>query len=278
MENKNNNAARRTALIPIAIIVVVTAIGIVRRCAGNDAGVVENFRRPGGDTLAVAIEMSPLTYMFSNDTAEGFDYEIINAIARQHGRNAAFYPVDRLDEAFQGLYDGDYDLLVATIPATSRLREYFPLTNPVYLDRQVLVQRRDSNGTVAITSQEQLRKDTVYIAEGSPVKIRLENMCKELGDTVYVKTHPGYTSEHLALMTARGEIPRAVVSSSVARNIVSDYPDLDFSTPITLTQYQVWAVAPGDSVLLDSLNTWLDAFKATPQYGWLVEKFIGTGL
>lgn len=278
MENTKKNSARRTALILIAIIAVVTVIGLARRCGDSDAGVVQNFHRPGGDTLAVAIEMSPLTYTFCNDTAAGFDYEIISTIARQHGRQAAFYPIDRLDEAFQGLYIGDYDLLVATIPATSRLREYFPLTNPVYLDRQVLVQRRDSSGNVAVTSQEQLRKDTVYIAEGSPVKIRLENMCKELGDTIYVKTHPGYTSEHLAIMTARGEIPRAVVSSSVARNIASDYPDLDFSTPITLTQYQVWAVAPGDSVLLDSLNTWLDSFKTTEKYGQLVEKFLGNGL
>lgn len=275
METKKKKNARQTALILIAIIAVITIIGVVRRCAADNESVVEHFSRPGGDTLAVAIEMSPLTYTFCNDTADGFDYEIIKAITEDHGVTAVFHPVDRLDNAFRGLYDGDYDLLVATIPATSRLREYFPLTDPVYLDRQVLVQRRDTAGNIAVTSQEQLRGDTVYIAEGSPVKARLENMVKELGDTVYVKTHPGYTSEHLAIMTARGEVRQAVVSRSVARSIASDYPNLDYSTPITLTQYQVWAVAPGDSTLLDSINCWLNAFKATPQYGRLVNSFLG---
>ena len=90
------------------------------------------------------------------------------------------YPAD----AFLGLYEHRYNLLVASIPSTSTLKKYFPLTDAVYLDKQVLVQLADSaGGRGPILSQEQLRGDTVWIAEGSPFRTRLNNMAKELGDT-----------------------------------------------------------------------------------------------
>ena len=44
------------------IIVILGAIGFVRRCSGNSGDIVNEYVKPGGDTIAVAIEMSPLTY------------------------------------------------------------------------------------------------------------------------------------------------------------------------------------------------------------------------
>ena len=187
-------------------------------------------------------------YTLRNDTAEGFDYQILRDIAAAHGLTVKFFPVAQLDEAFQGLYDHDYDMVVASMPATKALKEYFPLTDAVYLDKQVLVQRADSaGGRGKVLSQEQLLRDTVYVAEGSPFKTRLRNMSHELGETIYVETLPKYSSEHLAILTALGEVKQAVVSESVAKHIAHEYPQLDVSTPISFNQFQCWAVAPGDS-------------------------------
>ncbi len=49
------------------------------------------FPSSGGDTLAVAIEMSPLTYNFAHgDSAAGFDYEIISDFAADRGIPVTF--------------------------------------------------------------------------------------------------------------------------------------------------------------------------------------------
>lgn len=265
----------RLPAVGAAVIIVLGVLGLVRKCGGTDQGLSADYERPGGDTLAVAIEMSPLTYSFSNDTAEGFDYEILRDIAREHDIALSLHPFSNLDKAFKELYDGDYDLLVASIPTTNALKEYFPLTDAVYLDKQVLVQRADSaGGRGPISSQEQLMGDTVWVSEGSPYLTRLRNMSHELGDSIYVATLPEYSSEHLAILTALGEVKHAVVSEAIAKKIAADYPQLDIGTPISFNQFQCWAVAPGDSALLDSLNSWLKQFRATPAYKALADKYL----
>lgn len=271
---KKNNKARLSTALAI-IIIVLGAVGFIRRCGTGNNDIVNEYVKPGGDTIAVAIEMSPLTYTMHNDTAEGFDYNMLRDIAAKHHVTMDFYPVASLDDAFQGLYDGEYDMLVGSLPSTNALKEYFPLTEPIYLDKQVLVQRADSaGGRGKVMSQEQLIGDTVWVAEGSPYKTRLRNMIRELGDTIVVVSEPGYSSEHLAIRTALGEVKQAVVNEAVARRIAERYPHLDISTPISFNQFQVWAVAPGDSVLLDSLNVWVNEFKDTPQYRALVDRYL----
>lgn len=257
-----------------AVIVVLGAVGLVRRCTTAGPRVGYEYQRPGGDTLAVAIEMSPLTYTLRNDTVEGFDYQILRDIAAAHGLEIKFHPVAQLDRAFRELYHHEYDLLVASMPSTNALKEYFPLTDAVYLDKQVLVQRRDSTGRGPVASQEQLLGDTVWVAEGSPGMTRLRNMSRELGDTIFIMSEPRYSAEHLAILTALGQVRQSVVNEGIARHIAVDYPDLDIDTPISFNQFQVWAVAPGDSVLLDSLNTWLAQFKLTPQYQALSRRYL----
>ncbi len=255
-----------------ALIAAMIVIGVIRRYGTSDSSLVSTYTKPSGDTLAVAIEMSPLTYTLENDTAEGFDYLMLRDIGRAHGIEMKFYPFTQLDRAFEQLREHKYDILVAYMPSTAALKEYFPLTNDVYIDRQVLVQRRDS--TAAISSQEQLKGDTVWIAKGKPFKTRLTNMAAELGDTITVLTDPEHSSEHLAIMTALGQIKHAVVGSAVARRVGRKYPQLDINTPISLSQFQVWAVAPGDSTLLGKLNGWIEEFKDSGEYRALADRYL----
>lgn len=262
-----------TLLIIVALL-ALTAMSVLRRCEMSRSTLANDFIRPGSDTLSVAVEMSPLTYTFSNDTAAGFDYQILSGIARRHDLKLKFHPVGELEQAFQGLYDGKYDILVASIPKTNALKKYFPLTDAVYLDRQVLVQLADSVSVSYISAAHELAGDTVWIPDGSPYLLRLRNLSRELGDSVHIANMEGHSSELLAIMIALGKIPRAVIGEAVARRIVADYPALDISTPVSLSQLQCWAVAPGDSVLLDSLNSWLDEFKSTPEYDALVEQYL----
>ncbi len=229
---KHNSMHKRLPLIICIVIAGLAVVGIMRRSEGRRSGIAEEFTPPGGDTLAVAIEMSPLTYNLRNDTIEGFDYLLLRDIAREHGIPVVFHPFSQLEDAFLGLYEHRYNLLVASVPSTSTLKKYFPLTDAVYLDKQVLVQLADSaGGRGPILSQEQLRGDTVWIAEGSPFRTRLNNMAKELGDTITIFSDPEHSSEHLAIMTATGDVKHAVVNEAVARRIAAIVPAPRHSNP-----------------------------------------------
>jgi len=246
---------------------------VARKCTSTASRLSNGFIRPGDDTLTVAIEMSPLTYHLRNDSADGFDYQILNYFGRSHGKPVSFVPFTDLENAFAGLYDGKYDIVVASMPSTSALKKIFPLTDAVYIDRQVLVQRGDSTGR-PVSGQLELRGDTVWIVEGSPAATRLRNMAEELGDTIHIATLPGYSAEQLVIMTAIGEIPRAVVNEAFARQISRKFPTLDISTPISLSQLQCWAVAPDNTLLLDSLNSWLGRFRQTATFDSLTKLYL----
>lgn len=211
-----------------------------------------------GDTLDIAIEMNPAVFAVKGDSVYGRDYELLQAISRREGVPMKFHPFVPLDHALQGLASGRYDVVVASMPKTSELAQTCLLTDEVYTDREVLVQRLDSLGAAPqISSPMMLGGAEVWIPHGSPIATRIRNLAAEIGDTIILRSDPRYSSELLVLLTLQGRIPRAVVSESVAKSMAADYPLLHVSTPASFTQFQCWAVAPERNALRDSLNAWL---------------------
>ena len=265
--------------LPILIsllILVLSGMWLLSRCSHtNERSIANQFTRPTGDTIAVAIEMSPTSYFFSGDTAVGFDYEMLNAIAKAHDLNLIFQPFVPVDYALDGLKKGQFDVVVATLPASSSLQNDFLSTDEVFVDRQVLVKLKDNTTDSIETtpSQFKLLKDTVWITDSSPYRERIRNLSSELGDTIYIMSDPEYNAEQLVILTALGEIKQAVVNETIAKRIAQDYPQIDISTPVSLSQFQPWLLPQNKSDLRDSLNRWIEQFKQTPEYSKLTEKY-----
>ncbi len=209
--------------------------------------------RAGGDTLNIAIELSPTGMFWDGDTLAGFHYDVVKKVERLSGRNVVITGFTRLETALKSLSDHRYDIVVSDIPATVKIKNEYMVTSPVAIDRQVLV-RHKSSGPV---TQVELAGDTVYVPEGSPYIDRIRSLGREIGDTIHVVEDPDYSSEQLVIMTAIGEIKQAVVSERLARRMALDYDSLDISTAISFNQFQSWIVTPGDTALLDSVNVWL---------------------
>lgn len=256
------------------LALVMALIWMLNRCSHKPETAANFFTHPDGDTLVVAIEMSPLSYSYAGDSVSGFDYEMLTDICKAHKVPVVFHPFAPLNYAFEGLDDGRFDMIVASLPATEELRKKYPLSQEVYIDRQVLVQQKKPCGHNKITEQNQLRGDTVWVADNSPYLTRLRNMSQELGDTVFVLSDPQYSSEHLCILTSLGEIPRAVVSESVAKRMAAKYDNISYDVPISFSQFQTWAVSPKYPELLDSIDRWITQFKATTRYNQLMEKYL----
>ncbi|MDE6277022.1 MAG: transporter substrate-binding domain-containing protein [Muribaculaceae bacterium] len=257
----------RRALPAVIIVFILVLSGIaVYRHFSTKSHLVEFFERPDGrDVLSVAIELSPQTYdPTDGDTIRGYDYALLSRIAREHSLDIVFHPYTNVEEALHGLDKGKYDIVVGDLTATTDLRERgYILTRDIYLDKQVLAQRVDTtSGRPSIDTQRKLgTADTIWVPSGDHYRRRLENLSAELGDSIHFLCAPGATSEHLAIAVAIGEIPYAVVSEEAAKKVAADYPNLDLSTPVSFSLFQTWAVAPGDSVLADSLNAWINELK-----------------
>lgn len=227
----------------------------------------------GGDTIDVAIEYSPLTFYQYSDTIGGFDYDLLRVLAQQGGLSVKFHPFSSMQNALDGLKNGLFDIVVADAPTTGELREEYAVSEPAYLDRQVLVQRRDSSRYVS--SPLGLGGKSVWVPAGSPAVTRLRALASEIGDSIAIHTDSIHGSEQLFILTATGEIERAVINDRIARSMASDYPDVDVSAAISFTQFQSWIMRRDDTSLSSRIDTLLVNYKNSPAYSELHLRYFG---
>ncbi len=260
--------------ITLYVILLAMVVGFMVALSMCDKPVVDPDDSPsGGDTLDIAIEYSPVTYYTYDDTLGGYNYDLLRIIADSVGCPMKFHPVVTLEKALAGLDDGRYDVLVAQFPMTAGDTSKFAFTEPIYIDQQVLVQRR---GSQAIHSQLDLAGDTVWVVKGSPMVGRIASLSREIGDTIYVHVDELYGPEQLMMMVSSGEIRYAVVNRSIARAMATRLHNLDRSVAISLSQFQSWMVAKNRHGLCDSLNRWHEQVKLdTATYLGLQRRYFG---
>ncbi len=260
-----------TILLGAAVLLMF----FVRWCSqpGSDP-YPRSYERPGGDTLNIAIEFSPMGVYASGDSLSGFYYDLLQELSVNHNRPIHITGFSRADDMLKLLSDGTLDIVIADIPLTSDMKASYGYSHPLLINRQVLVQLRDTvSNTIPYPSQLSLIGNTVYLPVNSPFKNRLQNLAKEIGGDIRIIEHPEYGAEQLIISVALGETPNAVVNSRLARILQRDYPLLDVSLELSLNQFQSWLFNPADSLLRDSIDSWLDSYKATPAYQKLTEKY-----
>lgn len=266
----------KTGRTVIYIILLFATIGLMwslRQCTKDDTP-NDSFIQSEGDTIDVAIQYAPLSLYHYNDTLGGFNYDMLRDISRQHGLSLKFHPVTSVALALDRIDNGQIDILVAEIPATVERKGSYRFLEPVDIDRQVLVQLKDSaSGQPAVRTQLDLAGLTVWTSGGKSIETRIASLSREIGDTIYVITDSTYASEQLFMLVAIGEIPMAVVSERIARSMSKDYPSVDISTPVTFSQFQGWIAGADNSVLADSLDRWIKDYKSSPAYERLRSRY-----
>lgn len=266
---KLNRLQARTSSIRLYVVLLVAALALMlltRQCSHKRIGPrADNVA--GGDTINIAIEISPASYYFAGDSLNGEYYNLLRRISAEAPDTAPlpihFIPFTRVEDAVKWLDEGKCRMVVGDIPITAELREKYIFVDPVALDRQVLVQLRDTTATDTLATgssrfvenQFQLGGREVRVAKGSPYVQRLRNLSREIGDTIFVVEDAEYSPEQLTILTATGEVPLAVVSESTAKSLAARYPNLDYSVAISLNQFQSFLFLPADSLLRDRFNT-----------------------
>ncbi len=226
--------------------------------------------------LRATTEYNSVSFFLEGDTVTGFNYELLQAFARDHGLRVEIHPEMAFDKCLEGLAKGKFDLIANGILATSELKDSLLLTHPITLGRQVLVQRKpapDGNDSLYVKSLLDLARKTIYIPKDSPYLLRLRNLETEIGDTIYIREMEKYGPEQLISLVAHGDIDYAVCEESIALAASDSLPQIDTGTAIGFTQFYSWAVSKKSPALLDTLNAWIGRFKQKEEYKRILRKF-----
>lgn len=225
--------------------------------------------------LKAVTEYNSLSFYVDGDSVAGFHYELLKAFAKDKGIALEVTPLMSMDERMKGMENGSFDILANNVLITTGRKDSLKFTRPIILSKQVLVQRKpmQEGDSTYITNLLDLAGKTVYIVKGSPYKLRIQNLSNEIGDTIYVEEVEKYGPEQLLAMVSHGDIDYAVCDNNIAQTLQENFPRLDMSKDISFTQFYSWGVNPENTILLDTLNAWLDSYMQTPAFQLLKKKY-----
>ena len=216
------------------------------------------------DTLKVVTIYSPTSYFIYRDEPMGYDYTLVDSLAKQKGMVLDLQVARSLSSAIAMLDSGKVDLIAYDVPITEHYLKYVVPCGPENYTSQVLVQPK-VQGQAPITDVTELVGREVYVEKDSKYLRRLNNLNDELGGGIIIHEVDGDTliTEDLIEMVSDGKIPLTVVDSDIARLNRTYYPALDIDLPVSFAQRASWAVAPDKKWLADSINNWFA--QASPQ-------------
>jgi membrane-bound lytic murein transglycosylase MltF len=224
--------------------------------------------------LNITTDYSQLDYYVDGDTIQGFQYELSQAISELSGLEVRINLEMNLEKSFEDLDNNRCDIIARNLPKTQALADKYLFTEPIILNKQVLVQRvKDEGEKDVIRNQLHLAGKTVHIPKNSPARVRLENLSTEIGDSIVIVEDELYSEEQLAAMVASGDIDYTVCDKHTAAACKKLLPELDINTDVSFTQLQSWAIRKDSPILLDSLNSWLNKIKESGLYDKIYRKY-----
>jgi membrane-bound lytic murein transglycosylase MltF len=225
--------------------------------------------------LRAVTEYNSISFHVQEDTLGGLHYELLHAFAQTKGLKVEITPEMRVEKRLQGIQDGTYDILANNVMINSEQKDSILFTLPILLSRQILVQRKpqEKNDNTHIKSLLELAHRTVHLVKGSPSILRIQHLSNEIGDTIYIQEVERYGQEQLLAMVANGDIDYAICDENIALTSAHHLPLLDIETAISFSQFYSWGVNRENTILLDSLNTWLEDYKQTASFQELIKKY-----
>jgi membrane-bound lytic murein transglycosylase F len=227
----------------------------------------------GKGTLVAVTNCEAINYNTQTGKPSGFEYELLSDFCNANGLKLEMLVNENMDSCFRLLDSCKVDMVAIGIGANKDMKRRYLLTNPILMQRSVLVQRLPKDWNKMSTENEvenqllrssvDLAGKTIHLPTGSHEVKLLEHLSDQIGDTIYIVENDSLNSVDLVQAVASGLIDYTVVEEYVARMASIGLHGLDTKLSVSVEQPLGWAIHnhDGDSSLLLALNSWIDNFE-----------------
>jgi len=254
---------RPTALL--AVFLVAIAALVIAGCGGSDDETTSagGASEGGGETLAVGSDIPyPPFEQGKAPNYEGFDIDLMEAIAENIGRTAEFQDTS-FDTIFRDLAQGKFDAVASATTITDEREKSVDFTNPYYLSEQAILVEEGSD----IDSVEALAGTKVGVQQGTTG----EEYSEANAEADEVRTFPGGSDAVNALKA--GTVDAVVIDIPVAENAVEAGGGIEISAAVPTEEEYGFAVAQDETELLEELNEGLKQAIDDGTYATIYEKW-----
>ena len=251
----------------ILLAMAVTAMITIKRCAFNTYS-QRDYNEISEDTLRL------VTDVYFSDITEGstlINYELASLVGDESGMIYKIDTINSLTESIGLLNKNKYDIIARPIFTTTISKESLLFSNTFSKsdNNLVVVQRKDGD----IKNNLDLAKKTVYFVDDESIKLIVNNIAYEIGDSIYTNVIDNISTEQLIIMVADSTIDYVVCGKSIAKRMKEFLPQINIDTKISIPIPQAWGVRHSSPILRDSLNVWLDRVKKSDKYKTLMNKY-----
>jgi len=249
-------------------------------------------------TLRVLFTFNSTGYFIYRGETMGYEYELLNAFARDSRLKLKPVVVRDSNELFEKLNRGEGDVVAAQLAATADQQEVAQ-TAGLYETAPVVVQRgadapaagstptvkealarekketTPSNITIRarlIAKPSELAGQRVHLPRVSPYRGRLVELNAGLADDIEV-VEVDESSDKLIQRLSEGEIGFTVAAENLAQMRAGEYTNLIVKPAIGPPQPIVWALRRNAPQLLAALNRWIEAKRKASLLAVLYRKY-----
>lgn len=257
---------RRTLVVALLAALAVGLAALFAAGCGSDDdddGTTAAGGGGGGEVLTVGSDIPyPPFEQGKAPNYEGFDVELMEAVAEAIGREAQFKDTS-FDTIFLDLAQGNFDVVASASTITDEREKTVDFTDPYYLSEQAIVVKEGGD----IDSVEKLAGAKVAVQQGTTG----EEYVEEKAEAGEVRKYPQGPDAVNAVKT--GTVDAVVIDIPVAENAVQAQNGLELSAAIPTDEEYGFAVAEDNKELLEELNEGLQEVKEDGTYARIYEKW-----
>lgn len=194
---------------------------------------------------------------------EGFDIEVVNAIAERLGLETSFQKTP-FDTIFRDLAQGRFDMVASAVTITEERQQTVDFSDPYFEANQSLIVQEDSD----IRSVDDLEGETIGAQLGTTGADYAQD---EIEGTESVRTYDLVDDAFQALQA--GQISAAVVDNGVALHAAQEQEGLKVVQEIPTDEQYGFAFAKESDALLEAVNQALGEVKEDGTYAEIFQKW-----
>ena len=248
--------------------------------------------------LIVLAPYNSTTYFVYRGEPLGFEYELLQAFARDTGVALKMVVVTDRKSLLPLLNRGEGDIAAARLVPTPEDEAHVSFTRALYRTEPALVQQEAHPSAASevaekalqpgpadelpeididarlVTQPAQLAGKTVHLPEKSAYRRTLIELADEVSGDIHVVEIGGkIQDEALAQKVARGEVQFTVLPGNLAGLKEAEFKNLKVRPILGRSHPVAWAVRKNSSELLSALNSWLEEKKNKSLLDRLYQKY-----
>lgn len=201
----------------------------------------------------------------------GFDMDLMDAIAKNQGFKVDYKSFE-FDSLIPALEAGNIDMITAGMNSEDpERRKKVDFSDPYYKSGLVVMVKKDND---TVKSIDDLTPDMTVASQIGTTGADLATKLKDEGKIKDTKIDNQFTECLLQLQN--GDVNAVIIDKPVAEKALSKYTDLKIVGDTLNAEAFGFAVAKGNTELLDKINKGLENVKKDGTYEKIYEKWFGS--